>query len=102
MTTSTTPQDGDFASYMETRAMLPSAAPPASATGTDSSDLLRAERAVPTSESVNQVLVGGEAPSQELLEELKALERAPAISDEELTQQALDAPGADGDPRTPE
>lgn len=100
MTTSTTPKDGDFPSYLETQATQPAAAFPAA--NTDSSDLQPGEPAGPATQSVRQVLVGGEAPSQELLEELKTLENAPGISDEELTQQALDAPGADGDSRTPE
>lgn len=47
-------------------------------------------------------VLDGEEPTKELLEELDALEQAPPLSDEELAQQALEHPGADGDPSTPE
>ncbi len=48
------------------------------------------------------VLLGNAQPTPEMLEELVALEAAPALSDEELARQALSDGGADGDPLTPE
>jgi hypothetical protein len=48
------------------------------------------------------VLLGNAEPTAEMLEELAALEAAPALSDDELARQALSDGGADGDPLTPE
>ncbi|MEI7465728.1 MAG: hypothetical protein WCJ87_10290 [Burkholderiales bacterium] len=48
------------------------------------------------------VLLGNAEPTPDMLEELAALEAAPALSDEELARQALSDGGADGDPLTPE
>ena len=51
---------------------------------------------------LEEVLLEHEEPTQELLDELAALENAPPLSEEELARQALDAGGADEDPKTPE
>ena len=51
---------------------------------------------------LEEVLLEHEAPTEAFLEELHALEEAPQLSDEELTRQALEAGGADGDSKTPE
>ena len=48
------------------------------------------------------VLLGKTAATPEMLEELAALQDAPALSDEELARQALADGGADNDPGTPE
>ena len=53
-------------------------------------------------QTINDVLVNGEEPTEEFLEEFVALNEAPAVSDEDLEQQALNDPGADGDTSTPE
>lgn len=53
-------------------------------------------------QSLQDVLVDGQEPTEELLEEFRALGEAPPLSDEELARQALEAPGDDGDPSTPE
>lgn len=53
-------------------------------------------------QKLEEVLLEHEAPTQEFLEELAALEEAPPLSDEELAEQALAAGGADDDPGTPE
>lgn len=53
-------------------------------------------------QKLEEVLLEHEAPSQEFLEELAALEEAPPLSEEELARQALEAGGADADPGTPE
>lgn len=54
------------------------------------------------SQTLDDVLINGEEPTTELLEEMRALEQAAPLSDEELARQALEHPGADGDPSTPE
>lgn len=48
------------------------------------------------------VLLGNAQATPEMLEELAALDAAPALSDEELARQALSAGGAEDDPSTPE
>ena len=53
-------------------------------------------------QKLEEVLLEHEAPSEEFLEELAALNQAPPLSDEELALQALAAGGADGDNKTPE
>jgi len=55
-----------------------------------------------TKQKLEEVLLEYETPTSEFLEELNALETAPQLSDEELTRQALEAGGADGDNTTPE
>jgi hypothetical protein len=47
-------------------------------------------------------LLEHEPPTAEFLEELNTLESAAQLTDEELTRQALEAGGADGDSSTPE
>ena len=98
MTNSDTPKDGDFAAFLERKA--PGASPHgAAAVASPTPHELAPDAARQT---LDDVLVDGEEPTQELLEELDALEQAPPLSDEELARQALEHPGADGDPSTPE
>lgn len=52
--------------------------------------------------SLEDVLLGKTAATPEMLEELAALQDAPALSEEELARQALADGGADNDPSTPE
>ena len=52
--------------------------------------------------SFEDVVLGKAPATPEMLEELAALENAPALSDEELARQALAHGGADNDPSTPE
>ena len=52
--------------------------------------------------SFEDVVLGKALATPEMLEELAALENAPALSDEEQARQALADGGADGDPSTPE
>ena len=99
MTTTDTPKDGDFASYLEAKRKNPSAASPEA--GVEPSTDFGVPIAQPR-QTIQQVLVEGEEPTEEFLEEWNALESAPELSDEELAQQALNAPGEDGDTRTPE
>jgi hypothetical protein len=56
----------------------------------------------PREQSLHDVLVHGEEPTEAFLEDFRALEEAPEVSDEEMERQALEAGGDDGDPATPE
>ncbi|MCZ8292480.1 MAG: hypothetical protein O9312_03105 [Hylemonella sp.] len=100
MTTSDTPKDGDFASYLEAKSRNQSTISPAQ--GGELNIQADVPVAAPPRQTIQQVLVDGEEPSDEFLEEWNALGNAPELSDEELESQALSAPGDDGDTRTPE
>ena len=52
--------------------------------------------------SFEDVVLGKAPATDEMLEELAALQDAPPLSDEELARQALADGGADNDPDTPE
>jgi hypothetical protein len=98
MTNSDTPKDGDFAAFLERKSagvptLEATAAAPAAPDESDR-DTKR--------QTLDDVIVDGEEPTEELMEELEALKQAPPLSDEELARQALEHPGADGDPSTPE
>ena len=102
MTNSEMPKDGDFAHWVEEKAEAVKfelgekfPVPPTEL----HSGSVHVET---TGQKLEEVLLGHEAPTQALLEELNALETAPELSEEELTRQALDAGGADGDAGTPE
>lgn len=90
--------DGDFASYVEgvqkssDRTSQPREEIPANA----------GHSAEGREQSIEDVVVHGEEPTNEFLEEWNAIQNAPELSDEELARQALSAPGDDGDPTTPE
>ena len=89
------PKDGDFAAYLEGKQnhRMP---------GDPHPDAAVDELATPPRQTLEQVLVEGEALTDEFLDEWNALNEAPELSDDELAQQALDAPGADSNPHTPE
>lgn len=53
-------------------------------------------------QTIEDVLVFGEEPTEEFLTEFVALNEAPPVPDEELERQALSHPGEDGDLGTPE
>ena len=102
MSNSDTPKEGDFAHWIDEKAealkfelgeKFP--VPPTEL----HSPSVHVETA---QQKLEEVLLEHEAPTQEFLEELHALEKAPQLSDEELTRQALEAGGADGDSNTPE
>lgn len=93
------PANGDFAAYLEGRqnTAAPRSAQPAAVP--ENTSALSAPR---RTQSVEDVLVHGEEPTDEFLEEWNEIQNAPGLSDEELARQALSAPGDDGDPNTPE
>lgn len=60
------------------------------------------EERVAAHATFEDVMLGKAEPSAEMIEELAALQAAPALSDEDLARQALAHGGADNDPTTPE
>ncbi|MBK8767390.1 MAG: hypothetical protein IPM01_23345 [Burkholderiaceae bacterium] len=52
--------------------------------------------------SLDDVLLGNTPAPPDMLDELAALQAAPALSEEELARQALADGGGDNDPTTPE
>ena len=102
MSNSDTPKDGDFAHWIDekTEALKFELGEKFPVPPTElHSPSVHVETA---QQKLEEVLLEHEAPTQEFLEELHALEKAPQLSDEELTRQALEAGGADGDSNTPE
>ena len=102
MSSSNTPKDGDFAHWVEEKSealkfQLGEKFPvPPTALQSPSIHVETSQQ------KLEEVLLEHEAPTQEFLDELAALERAPPLSDEELARQALNAGGGDGDSSTPE
>ena len=95
MINTTTPNNGDFASYLEGK----SQSDPAATIAVDAS---RTPADDQEDQTIADVLLGGEEPTEELLDQLRVLEDFAPLSDEELERQALNDPGADGDVTTPE
>ena len=60
------------------------------------------EELMATHVNVEDVLLGNAEATPQMLEEMAALQGAPALSEEELARQALAHGGADNDPTTPE
>ena len=98
---------GDFAAAVEQqtaaaaqRLLHPAPAEPAAAErpAADGDDGAPA----PPGTTLEGVLVHGEEPTEAFLEEFAEQQSAPQVDDAELARQALAAPGADGDPDTPE
>ena len=102
MSNSNPPKDGDFAHWIDEKSQALKfelgekfPVPP--------TELHSPSVHVETGEQkLEEVLLEHEEPTQEVLEELAALEDAPPLSDEELARQALEAGGADSDTGTPE
>jgi hypothetical protein len=93
-----TPRDGDFASLLEgaTRNAQVHA-----------TELPKGPQAVDTSiprrrQTIDDVVLHGEDPTKEFLDEWNELNNLPELSDEEFERQALNAAGDDGDINTPE
>lgn len=96
------PKDGDFAAWLERKARLTADSLSMPPTGPASPDLTEAVVEPPVGATLKGVLIHGEAPTPEFVEEFAALEGAPDLDEEELARQALADPGADGDRATPE
>ncbi|MFG6412586.1 hypothetical protein ACG02S_01600 [Roseateles sp. DC23W] len=98
MTHPDTPKDDDLAAFLE-RKVSDILVAGAAAVAPIAPDDLAPDAAAQT---LDDVLINGEEPTTALLEEINALESAAPLPDEELARQALEHPGADGDPSTPE
>ncbi|MGC1172660.1 hypothetical protein [Polaromonas sp.] len=102
MNNSDTPKDGDFATWVDNKAEalkfeLGEKFPvPPTELHSPSVHMETAQQ------KLEEVLLEHEEPTAEFLEELRALEEAPPLNDEELARQALEAGGDDGDAATPE
>ncbi len=102
MTPDDTPEDGSFAKLMDEQLELAAARLPAlEPASAHPSPVDHEERHEPHA-TLEDVLLGKAEPTPEMLDELAALEAAPALSDEELARQALADGGSDNDPSTPE
>ena len=92
-----TPREGDFSKLIDEQLELAAAKLPALApilVHPSPEDHEEIKTAHPNFEDV---LLGKAEATPEMLEELAALESAPALSDEELARQALAEGGDDGD-----
>ena len=99
MTSTNALKGGDFASYLEATQNEP---PIVSAKAGTASPTPFDAPITPPRQTIQQVVVEGDEPTDEFLEEWRAQTNLPELSDEEFARQALEAPGDDGDPRTPE
>ena len=97
-----TPREGEISKLIDEQLELAAARLPALApAAVHPSPVDHEERRAPHP-TFEDVMLGTAAPTPEMIEELAVLESAPALSEEELEQQALADGGADGDPATPE
>ncbi|MBC5784076.1 hypothetical protein H8N03_14080 [Ramlibacter sp. USB13] len=96
MQSSDTPKDGDFASYLE------GGKKPSAEVSASRPDVSAEAPSEAPPQTLEQVLVEGQDPTEEFLERWNDLQNAPELSDEEIERQALEAGGDDDDPNTPE
>jgi hypothetical protein len=103
MSVSNTPKDGDFASYIESLSQSAhTKSEDAEIHHPTNTDTTVSDTAPQSGMQTIEDVLNGEEPSEEFLTELAELNEAQPLSDEELERQALEHPGADGDPGTPE
>ena len=95
-------QDGEIAKLINEQLALAASRLPALAPDVVHPSPVDHEELKAAHPNFEDVLLGNAEPSPEMLEELAALDAAPALSDEELARQALADGGGDGDPGTPE
>lgn len=96
---STHPNDGDFARALDE---LAGAQPSDHAAPLASAQPLIADEGALLQAQIDQALLPGTGHTAEQLQQIAELDQLPPLSDEELARQAQAAPGADGDPGTPE
>ena len=101
-TPSDTRQDGEIAKLIDEQLELAASRLPALAPDVVHPSPVDHEELKAAHPNFEDVLLGKARPTQEMLDELAALDAAPALSDEELARQALADGGGDGDPATPE
>jgi hypothetical protein len=103
MSVSNTPKDGDFASYIESLSQSAhTKSEDAVIHRPTNTDTTTPDTAPQSGMQTIEDVLNGEEPSEEFLTELAELNEEQPLSDEELERQALEHPGADGDPGTPE
>ena len=102
MTPDITPPDGELSKLIDEQLELAAAKIPALVPGVVHPSPADHEELKAAHPNFEDVLLGNAQPSPEMLEELAALDAAPALSDDELARQALADGGGDGDPGTPE
>ena len=96
---SITPKDGDFAKALDD---LAKAKPGPTADSATTPQLLIADEGALLQAEIDRALLPGTGRTPEELQQIAELDELPPLSDEELARQAEAAPGADGDPSTPE
>ncbi len=96
------PPSSDLAKLIDEQLELAAAKLPALAPAAVHPSPVDHEERLAAHASFEDVMLGNAQPTPEMLEELAALEAAPALSDDELARQALADGGADQDPSTPE
>lgn len=99
---STTPKDGDFVKALDTLAPAPPSSTGPAAAGTATPQPLIADEGALLQAEIDRALLPGTGRTPEELQQIAELDELPPLSDEELARQAEAAPGADGDPATPE
>ncbi len=97
-----TPPEGDFSSLIDQQLELAVARLPALDRASVHPSAGDHDEVAAPHARLEDVLLGNAEASPELLEELAALQGAPALSDDELARQALEHGGGDDDPATPE
>ena len=95
-------QDGEIAKLIDEQLELAASRLPALAPAVVHPSPVDHDEVKAAHPNFEDVLLGNAQPSAEMLDELAALDAAPALSDEELARQALADGGGDGDPATPE
>ena len=96
---STTPPDGDFAKALD---QLAQQRPGSGAHQAATPQPLIADEASLLQAQIDSVLLPATGRTPEDLQKIAELDALPPVSDDELARQAEAAPGADGDPATPE
>jgi hypothetical protein len=99
MTDADPPKDGDFAAYLARKQEelrnspepLTEQPPPV---GPQTDEVARPQ-------SIEDIVLYGQEPTDEFIEQWNEAKRN-QVSEAELERQALEHPGADGDPQTPE
>jgi hypothetical protein len=102
MTSNDTPPEGGLGKLIDEQLELAAARLPALQPAAVHPSPVDHEERRAAHASFEDVMLGTAEPSPEMLDELAALEAAPALSEEELERQALADGGADNDPKTPE
>lgn len=99
MTPGNTPKNNDFVRWVDEKSEI---IKDDLAEKLSTTSPLEAHQLAPQKQSLEEVLLGHEEPTEELLREIADLEAAAPLSDEELAYQAMADGGADQDVATPE